>query len=297
MLYLYEAEFWVAVAFVIFIALIWRAGAHRSVLSSLDSRRDRIKNELDEARRLKDEAKGLLDQYKAKQREAEREASAILEPGPRRSQRARGRRQAAAGGVRRPPHQAGGDQDRPGRSPGARRRARRRGRSRGQGGGTGAFRYREGQDRRRRAHRRDSRREDAAGLNFPNLNTGDTQPKNENAAPWGGVFVMASAPAAVAEAARTCRAAARIARRGGAAAGGGDALGAALACLGFAFVVLRRRFLLRPRRRRGALRIEADIDDVCARSPLFAGSWKVTSSSTWAKAACVVPCAIVTGTE
>ncbi len=79
MLYLYEAEFWVAVAFVIFIALIWRAGAHRSVLSSLDSRRDRIKNELDEARRLKDEAKGLLDQYKAKQREAEREASAILE--------------------------------------------------------------------------------------------------------------------------------------------------------------------------------------------------------------------------
>ncbi|HEY8267220.1 MAG TPA: ATP F0F1 synthase subunit B [Xanthobacteraceae bacterium] len=78
MLYLYEAEFWVAVAFVIFIALIWRAGAHRSVLSSLDSRRDRIKNELDEARRLKEEAKGLLDQYKAKQREAEREAAAIL---------------------------------------------------------------------------------------------------------------------------------------------------------------------------------------------------------------------------
>jgi len=77
--YLYEAEFWVAVAFVLFIVLIWRAGAHRSVLSSLDSRRDRIKNELDEARRLKEEAQGLLDQYKAKQREAEREAAAILE--------------------------------------------------------------------------------------------------------------------------------------------------------------------------------------------------------------------------
>jgi len=78
LLYLYEAEFWVAVAFVIFIALIWRAGAHRSVLSSLDSRRARIQAELDEARRLKEEAKGLLDQYKAKQREAEREAVAIL---------------------------------------------------------------------------------------------------------------------------------------------------------------------------------------------------------------------------
>ena len=35
-LYLYEAEFWVAVAFVIFFVVLWRVGAHRSILSALD---------------------------------------------------------------------------------------------------------------------------------------------------------------------------------------------------------------------------------------------------------------------
>jgi F-type H+-transporting ATPase subunit b len=76
--YLYEAEFWVAVAFVIFLALIWRAGAHRSVLASLDARRDRIRAELDEALRLKQEAQAVLEQYQRKQQEAEREAEALL---------------------------------------------------------------------------------------------------------------------------------------------------------------------------------------------------------------------------
>ena len=78
MSYLYEAEFWVAVAFVILLALMWRAGAHRSVLSALDARRDRIRTELDEARRLKEEARGVLDEYQRKRGEAVREAAAIL---------------------------------------------------------------------------------------------------------------------------------------------------------------------------------------------------------------------------
>jgi F-type H+-transporting ATPase subunit b len=76
--YLYEAEFWVAVAFVVFLLLIWRAGAHRSVFAALDARRDRIKAELDEARRLKEEAQSVLTEYQRKQREAEREAEAML---------------------------------------------------------------------------------------------------------------------------------------------------------------------------------------------------------------------------
>ena len=78
MSYLYEAEFWVAVAFVILLAVMWRAGAHRSILSALDARRDRIRTELDEARRLKEEARGVLDEYQRKRGEAEREAAAIL---------------------------------------------------------------------------------------------------------------------------------------------------------------------------------------------------------------------------
>jgi F-type H+-transporting ATPase subunit b len=77
--YLYEAEFWVAVAFVIFVALLWRLGAHRSLLEALDDRSRRIAAELEEARRLREEAQALLEEYRRKAKEAESEAAAILE--------------------------------------------------------------------------------------------------------------------------------------------------------------------------------------------------------------------------
>jgi len=53
-------------------------GAHEMVLKLIDQRRDRIKAELDEATRLKEEAQALLARYQRKQREAEREAAEIL---------------------------------------------------------------------------------------------------------------------------------------------------------------------------------------------------------------------------
>ncbi len=74
----YEAETWVAVAFVIFLLLIWRAGAHRWILSSLDDRSKRVGAELAEAHRLKHEAEKLLAEYQMKRREAENEAAAII---------------------------------------------------------------------------------------------------------------------------------------------------------------------------------------------------------------------------
>ena len=73
-----EAEFWVAVAFVIFVGVLAYFGAHKVLVKGIDDRRGRIKAELDEARRLKDEAAALLAQYKQKQQEAEREAQAII---------------------------------------------------------------------------------------------------------------------------------------------------------------------------------------------------------------------------
>lgn len=76
--FLYEAEFWVAVAFVIFFALLWRLGVHRSILASLDARGAKVHDELAEARRLKSEAQKLLAQYQEKQREAETEAASII---------------------------------------------------------------------------------------------------------------------------------------------------------------------------------------------------------------------------
>jgi F-type H+-transporting ATPase subunit b len=73
-----EAETWVAVAFVILIGVFVYFGVHRTVLKSLDNRRDRIKAELDEARKLKEEAAKLLADYKARRQTAEREAEAIV---------------------------------------------------------------------------------------------------------------------------------------------------------------------------------------------------------------------------
>lgn len=72
------AETWVAVAFVILLGVFAYFGVHRTVLRALDNRRDRIKAELDEARKLKDEAAKLLADYRARRAAAEREAEAIV---------------------------------------------------------------------------------------------------------------------------------------------------------------------------------------------------------------------------
>jgi F-type H+-transporting ATPase subunit b len=73
-----DAEFWVAVAFVLFLGVLIYFGVHEMMVKFIDQRRDRIKAELDEALRLKEEAQALLAQYQRKQREAEQEAAAIL---------------------------------------------------------------------------------------------------------------------------------------------------------------------------------------------------------------------------
>ncbi|MBN8980795.1 MAG: ATP F0F1 synthase subunit B [Rhizobiales bacterium] len=73
-----EAETWVAVAFVILMGVFAYVGVHKTVLKALDHRRDRIKSELDDARRLKDEAAKLLAEYREKAKSAEREAQDII---------------------------------------------------------------------------------------------------------------------------------------------------------------------------------------------------------------------------
>ena len=73
-----EPEFWVAVAFVILMAVFVYFGIHRTVLTALDHRSERIKAELDDARRLKEEAAKLLAEYKTRRASAEREAEEII---------------------------------------------------------------------------------------------------------------------------------------------------------------------------------------------------------------------------
>src|SRR5262245_23246119 len=73
-----EAETWVAVAFVIFVGVLIYYGVHTMITGALDQRSARIRADLDEARRLKEEAAALLAEYRRKQQTAEREAAQIV---------------------------------------------------------------------------------------------------------------------------------------------------------------------------------------------------------------------------
>lgn len=75
---LHEPETWVAIAFVIFVGLMIYLGVHKTLAKALDARADRIKAELDEAGRLKQEAIALVESYRRKKQEAEAEAEAIV---------------------------------------------------------------------------------------------------------------------------------------------------------------------------------------------------------------------------
>jgi F-type H+-transporting ATPase subunit b len=72
-------EFWVAVAFFGFMALLAYYGVPRLVTRMLDERAEAIRKELDEARRLRDEAQALLADYQRKAQQAEQEAKAIVD--------------------------------------------------------------------------------------------------------------------------------------------------------------------------------------------------------------------------
>jgi F-type H+-transporting ATPase subunit b len=75
---LFDPETWVALAFIVFVAGLGYIGVHRMIAKSLDERSTRIKAELDEARKLKDEAAQLLADYQRKRQEAEGEAQQII---------------------------------------------------------------------------------------------------------------------------------------------------------------------------------------------------------------------------
>ena len=71
-------EFWVLVSFVLFIGLLVYLKVPGKVAVMLDERAARISKELEEARKLREEAQGLLAEYERKRRNAEKEAEAII---------------------------------------------------------------------------------------------------------------------------------------------------------------------------------------------------------------------------
>src|SRR5580658_1872880 len=75
--FLHEAEFWVLVSAIVFVALVGRR-VFRALANGLDARAVRIRGELDEARRLRDEAEQLVAEYRAKQQQAAADAETIV---------------------------------------------------------------------------------------------------------------------------------------------------------------------------------------------------------------------------
>ena len=80
---MFEAPFWALVALIIFFAIVIYMKVPKAIAASLDKRSAGIKNELDEAHRLREEAEALLAQYQRKAKEAEAEAAGIIEQAKR----------------------------------------------------------------------------------------------------------------------------------------------------------------------------------------------------------------------
>ncbi|UPJ58212.1 ATP F0F1 synthase subunit B [Bradyrhizobium sp. 192] len=74
----FDPETWVAIAFVILMVLFGYLGVFKKAMTALDHRAERIKAELDDATRLKQEAAKVLADYKARTASAEREAAEII---------------------------------------------------------------------------------------------------------------------------------------------------------------------------------------------------------------------------
>ena len=58
-----NAELFVAVGFVLFVLMLGYLGVHKTITAALDGRIASITHELEEARRLRAEAKALLASY------------------------------------------------------------------------------------------------------------------------------------------------------------------------------------------------------------------------------------------
>lgn len=78
---------WVAVAFAIFIGLLLYFRVHKMIAEQLDKRSGEISRQLDEARRLREEAQSMLAKWQRQQRQADEEANEIVRQAEANAQR------------------------------------------------------------------------------------------------------------------------------------------------------------------------------------------------------------------
>lgn len=74
----HDAKFWVMIAFLLFMAMLVYYRVPGLIGKLLDDRAEGIRKELDEARRLREEAQQLLADYQRKAREVDEEAKSII---------------------------------------------------------------------------------------------------------------------------------------------------------------------------------------------------------------------------
>lgn len=74
----YDSHFVVGLALFLFLGLLAYLGVHRFLAKALDDRAARIRGELDESRRLREEAQATFAEFERKQREVESQATEII---------------------------------------------------------------------------------------------------------------------------------------------------------------------------------------------------------------------------
>jgi F-type H+-transporting ATPase subunit b len=77
--FIFEPEFWVAVSFFLFVGGMLYLGVHKKLAAVLDARAAAIAKELEEAKRLREEAAKVLADYRRKQGDVAKETKNIID--------------------------------------------------------------------------------------------------------------------------------------------------------------------------------------------------------------------------
>ena len=77
--FIFEPEFWVAVSFFLFVGGMLYLGVHKKLAAVLDARAAAIAKDLEEAKRLREEAAKVLADYRRKQGDVAKETKDIID--------------------------------------------------------------------------------------------------------------------------------------------------------------------------------------------------------------------------
>jgi F-type H+-transporting ATPase subunit b len=84
-----DAHFWIMIALVVFVLILWRANVPAMAMKALDDVGAKVQAQLDEAKHLSEEARALLEQISLQRAETERQAAAMLEAAVQEAERLR----------------------------------------------------------------------------------------------------------------------------------------------------------------------------------------------------------------